>query len=234
MTNIAIIPIRKNSKRLKNKNLLNFNGRMLFEQTLIEALKSKCFDRIILSSDIQFSNKILNKYHKEVIFDKRPDKYCTDKSKALEVVNYYFKKYNMEKQKKGTVSMLLVTCPLRDATDIKKAFALLSKNKNADGIVSVTDYGFPYKMSLKKNSKSFIRPYWKTSPLITGNTRSQNHRPIFRPNGGFYIKKCSKFKNNKNFFKGKILGYYMPLEKSIDVDNITQFRIAKFIKSLNF
>jgi CMP-N-acetylneuraminic acid synthetase len=229
MINIAIIPVRKNSKRLKNKNILDFNGHMLFEHTLIAVLKSQCYNKIIVTTDIKLPNKILNRYAKKVIFHKRPQKYCTDRSKALEVVNYYFKKFSLEKEKYGTISLLLATCPLRDANDIKKAFAILKQNKKADGIISITDYGFPYKMSLNKNSRSFIKPYWKNSPLITGNTRSQNHKPVFRPNGGFYIQYLDKFRNNKNFFKGNIMGHYMPLEKSIDVDNFTQFKIAKFL-----
>ena len=229
MINLAIIPLRKNSKRLKNKNILNFNGHMLFEHTLIAALKSQCFNKIIITTDIELPKKILKKYSKKVIFHKRPKKYCTDKSKALEVVNYYYKELGLESEKPGTISLLLATCPLRSADDIKKAFSTLKKNKKADGIVSITDYGFPYKMSLNKNSKSFISPYWKNSPLINGNTRSQNHNPIFRPNGGFYIQYLNKFRNNKNFFKGRVMGYFMPLERSIDVDNYTQFKIAKFL-----
>ena len=45
MSNLAIIPIRKNSKRLKNKNMLDFNGQKLFEKTLKSAIKSKCFNK---------------------------------------------------------------------------------------------------------------------------------------------------------------------------------------------
>lgn len=229
MSNLAIIPIRKNSKRLKNKNMLDFNGQKLFEKTLKSAIKSKCFNKIIVSTDINISKKIILKYKNKAIFDKRPKRYCTDKSKALEVIKFYFKKFSLYKENKGTISLLLATCPLRNYKDIRKAFRLLKKNKKAHGIVSITDYGFPYKMSLKINSKSIIKPFWKNSPLINGNTRSQNHRPVYRPNGGFYIQHIDKFKKNKNFFKGKILGHTMPLEKSVDVDNIIQFKIAKYL-----
>lgn len=227
MTNFAIIPIRKKSKRLKNKNFLKFNKKMLFEHTLDAAIKSKCFDKIIISSDYKFSKITTNKY-KNIIFDKRPDSLCNDNSKALEVIKYYFKKFSMQNDN-GTVSLLLVTCPLRESKDIKKAFSILNKSKKTDGIISVTDYGFPYKMSLKMNHK-ILEPYWKNSPLINGNTRSQDHKPVFRPNGGFYIKKIDKFKKHLNFFKGRIKGYYMPLERSIDVDNKIQFKIAEFIQ----
>ncbi len=232
MSNFAIIPIRKNSKRLKNKNVLNFNGHKLFEKTLNSAIKSKCFDKIIVSTDIKIPKKIILKYEGRAIFENRPKELCTDKSKALDVIKFYFNKLSLNKKNKGTISLLLATCPLRNFNDIKKAFSILKKNNRAHGIISITDYGFPYKMSLKMNSKLIIKPYWRNSPLITGNTRSQNHKPIYRPNGGFYIQKIKNFEQNKNFFIGKILGYRMPLERSIDVDNLIQFKIAKYLDTV--
>ena len=157
MTNFAIIPIRKKSKRLKNKNFLKFNKKMLFEHTLDAAIKSKCFDKIIISSDYQFSKIKTNKY-KNIIFDKRPDSLCNDNSKALEVIKYYFNKFSMQNDY-GTVSLLLVTCPLRESKDIKKAFSILNKSKKTDGIISARLW-VSYKMSLKMNHK-ILEPYGK-------------------------------------------------------------------------
>ena len=54
---IAFIPARKGSKSIKNKNLKLINKKSLVEITIDQALKSKIFKKIILSSD---SNKILD------------------------------------------------------------------------------------------------------------------------------------------------------------------------------
>ena len=54
--NVCIIPARQGSTRLKNKNFKLFKNKKLIEHTIISAIKSKLFDKIILSSD---SNKIL-------------------------------------------------------------------------------------------------------------------------------------------------------------------------------
>ena len=43
----AIILARKNSKRLPNKNIRSYKGKMLFEWSLIKAIKSKVFTNII-------------------------------------------------------------------------------------------------------------------------------------------------------------------------------------------
>ena len=52
---IAFIPARKGSKSIKNKNLKLINKKTLVEITIDQAIKSKIFKKIILSSD---SNKI--------------------------------------------------------------------------------------------------------------------------------------------------------------------------------
>ena len=54
---IALIPAKKNSKGLKNKNLKKLNNISLVELSIIESKKSKLIDKIYLSSD---SDKILN------------------------------------------------------------------------------------------------------------------------------------------------------------------------------
>ena len=54
---ICIIPARKNSKRIKNKNLLKIKGETLIDICIKLSIKSNLFEKIILSSD---SNKILN------------------------------------------------------------------------------------------------------------------------------------------------------------------------------
>ena len=70
---VCLIPARTNSKRLKNKNFLNFNGKSLLEWSLIFSKKVKNFDRIICSTDNVKSFKLRKKYP-DIIFLKRPKK----------------------------------------------------------------------------------------------------------------------------------------------------------------
>ena len=49
--NLAIIPIRSGSKRLKDKNIKNYNKKPLVFNTISTALKSKLFKKIVVSSD---------------------------------------------------------------------------------------------------------------------------------------------------------------------------------------
>ena len=57
MNIVAIIPARLGSKEIKNKNLKKFKGKSLVKRSIEEAIKSKKFSKVIVTSD---SKKILN------------------------------------------------------------------------------------------------------------------------------------------------------------------------------
>ena len=58
--NIAIIPARGGSKRLRNKNLINFFGKPLIYYSIIAAKRSKLFKKIIVSTDSKKIKKFQN------------------------------------------------------------------------------------------------------------------------------------------------------------------------------
>ena len=55
---ISIIPARKNSKRLKNKNLLKINSKPLIYWSIQAALNSKYIDKVVLSTESKEIAKI--------------------------------------------------------------------------------------------------------------------------------------------------------------------------------
>ena len=48
---LLIIPARKNSKRIKDKNIKSFHGKPIISYSLELALKSKLFNKIHISTD---------------------------------------------------------------------------------------------------------------------------------------------------------------------------------------
>ena len=84
---IAIIPARANSKRIKNKNIINFFNKPIIYWPIQMAKKSKIFKRIFVSTDSKKISKISQKYGAEVPF-LRPKKISNDKAGILEVVKH--------------------------------------------------------------------------------------------------------------------------------------------------
>lgn len=230
LKNLAVIPARGGSKRFPKKNIAQLNGKPLIFYTIESAIKSQCFDQIIFSSD---DNIILNKArnYSELTVEKRAKKLSGDKVKVIELICELLNRQGL-KEKFDTITLLLPTCPFRRASDIKEGFKLL--NTKIDSVVSVTEFEFPIKMSIEyKNDSKFLKYLFNPSPLVTGNTRSQDHKPIFRPNGAFYISWWNKLQTNKNYFKGKVKGHAMPRENSVDIDNQTDLLYAETLLKRN-
>ena len=53
LNRLAIIPARGGSKRIRNKNLIDFDGKPIIKYTIDNANKSKLFDTIHVSTESQ-------------------------------------------------------------------------------------------------------------------------------------------------------------------------------------
>ena len=59
---VAIIPARGGSKRIPRKNIKDFHGKPLIAYSIEVALKSKLFDKVIVSTDDEEIAKIAMQY----------------------------------------------------------------------------------------------------------------------------------------------------------------------------
>ena len=219
---LVIIPARKGSKRFPDKNLFNLCGTPLIMRTI--QIVDGLFDKIIVTSDSDriLSVASLHDYESEVELLRRPEELATDTSKVLETVCYYFEKYRTGFSQ---IWLCLPTCPLRNKEDIKAAQELLTEE--IDSVISITNYEFPPTLGLLKDSKGFIKDYDLRQPWQNGNSRSQDHETIYRPNGALYGSWCDSFNENRNYYKGKVKGYLMPRERSIDIDTKLDIKICE-------
>ena len=229
MKKICIIPARGGSKRLPNKNITMLNDKPLVCHTIDAAIESNIFDKIIFSSDSEIILEIVSEYlhltnnYSKVVMSKRPDWLANDTSKVIDTVEHYYdanKSLNIDQ-----IWLLLPTCPLRTKEDIINANSLLTTD--LDSVISITEMEFPPTLGLNKDSNDIIVASDSSDPWVNGNSRSQDHDTIYRPNGAIYASWCNKFDLNRNFYKGKVKGYFMDRSKSIDIDTKFDFELAK-------
>ena len=136
MKNLAIIPARKNSKRLLNKNLLSFDDEPLF--TCDEAGTAiGSFEKIHLSTDSQKMIDIAEKNGFSIDFI-RPKEYATDHAQLNDVVGYVIKKFEEQKNIYDNICLIWPASPLKETSDIIKSYRLLT-NK-CSSVLGVTDY----------------------------------------------------------------------------------------------
>lgn len=211
---ICFIPARSGSKGIKNKNLKKIDRNTLLEITIQQALQSKKFYKIIVSSD---SQKILNKVKKyNVIRLKRSKKNSSDVASTDNALLETLKNIDFEF---NSIVILQVTSPLRKVQTIRKFVEYCKKNKfNTCCTVTMLDE----QVGMKKSS---------FNPLIQRNIRRRQLRKKFIfENGLIYFIKKRFFIKYKKIYAKKNWNYFITKRyESLDVNNIEDLKIARLL-----
>lgn len=224
MSQLILIPARKGSKGLKNKNILPFRNKPLIMHT-VESAKKIPNSIICVSSD---SIEIRQIVKKEIdIFIDRPKNLSTDKSSMNEVINHALLKVEkLTKKKINTVILLQPTSPLRSADHIIEALKLYYDNQE-----SLT-------LSVSKANEN---PYYTQLEIIENKVmkvkegvfeRRQECPKVYNINGAIYIFNSSKFLDHGSLSKFPKQIYEMPKWSSIDIDDEVDFFIAEKLKEI--
>ena len=224
MKNIAIIIARSGSKGLKDKNIRLLNGKPLMAYTIETALKSKCFDTVMVSTDSKKYADIARKYGAEVPF-LRSKETSKDSTSPWDVVKEVLEQYKASGKEFDTLCLLQPTSPLRDSDDIKKAYKLF-KDKKANAVSSMCELECSIHL-VNKLPKSLSMDNF--IPEKNYNKRRQDIRPYYRFNGAIYISKVKTFYKDMNIYKKKCYAYIMDRKKSFDIDNEFDFKVIEAI-----
>ena len=221
---IAIIPARSGSKGLKDKNIKLLNGKPLIYYSIQAALQSGCFDEVFVSTDSEHYRQIAIECGASVPF-LRSNENATDTADSWDVVRETIKNYEKLGKHFDGFMLLQPTSPLRTADDIKNAFKV-KKKKRADSVLSIVEeeHSPLYASTLPKNL-SLARMY-KSKYF---NYRRQDLPTYYRLNGAIYLSDMDNFINNGTIYSGKVVGYIMPKERSIDIDEAIDFKIAEIL-----
>ena len=219
---LAIIPARGGSKRVPKKNIRLLTGKPLIAYTIETALKSRYLNRIVVSTEDEEIARISKKYGAEVI--KRPKILAADKAKTVEAVFHVLKVLTRKKYIPDLIILLQPTSPLRTVDDIDKAINIFLQNK-CESVVSVCE--------MEPSPYRFFGIKEKYLKLILGRKnllkRSQDLPKIYVINGALYISTPKIIRKYKSFYSSKILPYIMPKERSVDIDDEIEFKLAEII-----
>lgn len=197
----CFILARKNSRRIINKNLLNFKGKPLIHWTLKQSLKLKRVKKIIVSSDSEKIRNLALKLSKNFLIDKRPQNLALSKTKSEEVIKYLIKKYKILKNQ--YILLLQPTSPLRNQNDINKILHFAKKHK-LNSIHSVSKYF----------GKKIITRGIKI--LNKKKTTKDKHLSF---NGSIYLFKASLLMNKNSIYETPQNVYITNKKYSLDIDN---------------
>lgn len=217
----AIIPARGGSKGIAGKNIKALNGEPLICYTIREALKSSYINGVFVSTDDPLIVKISKKCGAEII--ERPGEIARDESPIINAILHTIDSIKISSDD-DIIILLQPTSPLRNVDDIDAALEMFMKI-NCDSVISMCEVEHS--------------PYWcfryeddKLKPLF-GNEylkmRRQELPVVYRPNGAIFISSIANLYWNNSFYCDKIVPYIMPPERSIDIDEDIDFKLAELL-----
>jgi len=209
---LAIIPARGGSKRIPRKNILPFGGKPMIGWSIEAAYKSKCFDRIIVSTDDAEISMIAKKYGAEVPFI-RPPELSDDHVGTIPVIKHAIEWINNNSIVVSEACCIYATAPFLQPGDIKNGLDQLIAG-NADYAFSVTNYPFPIQRALRILPNNHVEMF---NPEQF-NTRSQDLEVAWHDAGQFYWGKSNSWLCEKKVFSSYSLPLILPRSRVQDID----------------
>ena len=223
---VAIIPARGGSKRIPRKNIKDFFGKPIISYSIQTAINSKCFDRIIVSTDDEEIAEISKKYGAEVPF-LRPKDLSDDYTTSIKVISHAIRFINEHGFNPDFVCCLYPTAPLIKEKDIQESFEQLKASKS-NYVFSGTRFSYPIQRALVKNKDNKIKMMDKKE----FETRSQDLQITYHDAGQFYWGTADAFLNEIPFFHYNSEIFILPKERVQDIDSIDDWHFAEKLFSL--
>tara|TARA_B110000003_G_scaffold225016_1_gene225670 strand:+ start:15833 stop:16552 length:720 start_codon:yes stop_codon:yes gene_type:complete len=218
---IAIIPARGGSKRIPRKNIKLFNGKPIIYYAIKAVKESKCFDKIIVSTDDNKIAIIAKKLGAEILF-KRPKSLSTDHAKSIDAINHAIKELKRLKINFDYICTIYPTNPLLNYKNLIRGYNLI-KTKKFNYVFTVNEYPYPIQRSLKivRNiGVQMLFPKYR-------NKNSNNLRKIYHDAGQFYFGNKNSFLQEKNMFSKKSFPIIIKKNHTWDIDDFEDWKIAE-------
>lgn len=222
---IAIIPARGGSKRVPKKNIIDFLGKSMIAYTIEAALKSKCFEHVIVSTDSEEIAAVSREYGAEVPFlreanadDHTPVSVAT-LGALLQAEEYFSEKYDV-------VCQLMANCPLRTEKQILEQYEYHNAKK-APATISTFKFGW-------------MNPWWAIDVNADGEgkwvfkdtvKRSQDLPDLYCPTGAIWFAETEALKASQTFYCENLRYFEIPWMNAVDIDSMDDLLFAKCVKS---
>ena len=221
----AFVPARSGSKRLPHKNVKPLAGKPLLVWTLEACAESVRIDKVILSTDSDEYWETAQHYLKsdKLIRHRRTATEAGDKVKIFD----YLQAEHTTIFPPGAENFVLAlpTVPFRNSHHVDEAIAL--SEREGKPVFSATAYGFPISFAFYAEESGAWTPVFGDGAMVTGNTRSQDQRPAYHPNGAIYVRRVADlaYSNLKSLYQGAV-PYLMDRTVSFDIDSEVDFAMA--------
>ena len=224
---LFLIPARKNSIRLKDKNIKTLSGKPLIYHTLDYAnLVAEESDLICVTSNDPIIRDLTIKNFPHFEFINRPDSLSDDFISMEEVIRHSHEIIKKKGYFFQAIILLQPTSPLREKADYINLIEAF--DKSIDLVVSVRESREnPYYFLYEETPNGYLKKSKESS-----YQRSQDTPKVYCLNGAFFMYNIDSIEKKpfSHFTKIKLI---MPFERSIDIDDNIDWELIEFFMKKN-
>lgn len=218
---LALIPARGGSKGIKNKNIIEIEGKPLIAYTIESALQSVYIDAVIVSTDSDKIADISRQYGARVPF-MRPETFAQDTSKTIDAVYYTLKKLEEQGDKYDAIVLLQATQPLRIVEDIDGAIEHFY-NCGKKSLLSVSETEINPILMRTIDANGIMKKILD----VSSTCRRQDMPKYYRVNGCIYINDVQDINLDTSFNDNEV-PYIIPQERAVDIDEMSDVVMVEY------
>lgn len=223
MKPLCVIPARRGSKRLLEKNIAPLGGRPMLVYTVNAAFESGCFDEIYVSTEDAEIASIAERAGARA--HSRPVELAGDLVSATDVCIEVADANERKGRRYDSLVCLQPSSPLRTGSHVARAVTRFNET-GADFLVSVTPIDPHYfHWAVAETDTGWWRMWFgddflKERPLLP---------PAYRPNGAIKIGRLEPLRRTRNFFGEKLAACEMEESASLHVATPDDLALAEYL-----
>ncbi len=220
---LCVIPARGGSQRIPRKNIKDFLGKPIIAYSIETALKSGCFDKVIVSTDDEEIAEISRQYGAETPFI-RPAELSDAFAGTLAVIKHAIEWFEAQGEVIENAFCLYATAPFVQTASLQEAFKQFQTTQ-ADYCFSVTEFATPIQRAFKITPSNHVEMFHPENFTI----RSQDLEPAYHDAGQFYWGKPSAFKQQIPVYSNNASPYRLPRYLVQDLDTLEDWKRAELM-----
>jgi N-acylneuraminate cytidylyltransferase len=220
---IAVIPARGGSKRIPRKNIRSFLGKPVIGYSIEAALKSRLFDKVIVSTDDEEIAAVAKAFGAEIPFV-RPKALADDFTGTNAVVKQAIEWHDANGMPISHACCLYATAPFVQPRYLIEGYERL-RASGKSFVFSVTPYPFPVQRAIRLNVSGEVEALYPEYRA----TRSQDLEPTYHDAGQFYWGTAQAFRDDVPMFTSSSLPIVLPPHLVQDIDTEEDWHRAELM-----
>ena len=222
--NLAIIPARGGSKRIQKKNIKLFHGKPIISYSILTAISSNLFERVIVSSDDDKIIDVSKKYGAEVL-SKRSSELSDDFTPINSVIKDVLIELGDEALNYKNICCIYACSPFITTNDLINSLNIMEES-SALSCIPVAEFNSSPQRAFKiekGNRLKWIYPEFRL-------TRTQDLEKIYHDIGAFAWATKEKW-NTGDISDG--VAYKVPNNIFIDIDTMEDWKRAELLYEIS-